>query len=508
MQKRNVLFFMCDQFHADCMGFIRPMVKTPNLDRLASKSLYFDHAYCPVPICGPSRSCLIRGQYAHNTRIEANNIDSLQIDPARTLPYVLQRKGYRTGLVGKAHLPRTWIESFEYVRLTDLADATVHNPTRTHYFKYLVDKGLASYYEEGNARPGAPDPDDGSMPSCLDYEDSIERFTGNHAVEFLEQQRNDFRPFFLKVSFQRPHGPIRPSQRHFEMYNPDDVELPDSAIDWFERRFEGKPELIRNILGEQCDYPLATDDPKILRRVIASYYGLITAIDEEIGRVLDTLDQIGETENTMVMFTADHGDFAGEHGLFHKNLGIYESIHRIPLIIHHPEKPQAGRHQGIAELIDVYPTVCDWLGVSPPDDLDGVSLLPYFDDPQAGKDEALCLWSRAQPRRIAAIRSKRYRMVYYGSGRQGELYDHEKDPGEIFNLWDDPDYAAVRAEHIERLLHRTLEYSGICEAMDDRDLAEDARYAPTYVLHKTGADWNRIVEGLQTTPALEGPANK
>jgi choline-sulfatase/uncharacterized sulfatase len=127
------------------------------------------------------------------------------------------------------------------------------------------------------------------------------------------------------MSFQRPHAPIAPAKEHFDMYDPQDIVLPDNAFDFLENRFAGKPKFIQEKVAKSS-YPLADPNPDRLKRVIASYYALITVIDMEIGRVLDKLQEMGELDNTVIVYVADHGDFAGEHGLFHKNLGIYDSI--------------------------------------------------------------------------------------------------------------------------------------------------------------------------------------
>ena len=172
------------------------------------------------------------------------------------------------------------------------------------------------------------------------------------------KERDDERPFFLHMSFQRPHAPIAPAVEHFDIYNPDEMVLPDSEIDYFERRFAGKPEFMQKRLADGCGYPLADPNPDRLKRCLASYYALITAIDSEIGRVLDYLDEVGELENTIVLYCADHGDFAGDHGLFHKNFGIYDSIHRIPFVLRYPGGPSGTRCDAIVESVDWYPTLC------------------------------------------------------------------------------------------------------------------------------------------------------
>ncbi|NJL73399.1 MAG: sulfatase-like hydrolase/transferase [Candidatus Competibacteraceae bacterium] len=502
----NILLIVTDQYNASCLSAFGSQARTPHLDRLAMEGRVFSNAFTVCPICAPARASLLSGQYCHTHGVEGNDIYDLDIPADAILPATLQRSGYRTGIVGKAHLPGCWTRQFEFAALTDLVDAPADDPTRCHYFQYLIDHGLASYYEEGNPRSGMPDPDDGSKPSLLPYEHSIERFTGDQALRFLEESERDSRPLFLKLSFQRPHGPIRPSQRHFEMYNPDDIRLPDSAVDLFEHRFASKPSRVRDAIINGCDYPLAST-PDALRRVIASYFGLISAIDEEIGRVLAHLRAIQTTRPTVIIFTADHGEFAGEHGLFHKNLGIYESIHRIPLIVQAPQAGQ-GRFGGLVELIDIYPTVLQCVGLPLPNEVEGRSLLDQLKGDAESRSEAFCAWSRVEPRRIFALRTDRYRIVYHGHCHGGELYDRAADPGELMNLWDDPAYSGVRRSLTERLLDRVSNYRSASEAKDDALVRAKHQYSPRDLLQKQRADWNAYLRGCASQPAIHEPPTR
>ncbi|MDE2724996.1 MAG: sulfatase-like hydrolase/transferase [Gemmatimonadota bacterium] len=296
-RRPNVLWLMSDQHNANCTGFAaHPNVRTPNMDRIADEGVVFTRAFCNNPICSPSRICFMTGQYCHTHRMFGNDHSEIPEANPNTLACQFRRYGYQTAVIGKAHMVRRWDEDgFERIRYTDLCDATHLDPTETHYFKYLEDLGLSDFYEEGSARPGQQYTMDGSAPAKLPYQHSIEHYTGNESLAFLKE-RDDERPFFLHMSFQRPHAPIAPAAEHFDMYNPDEMVLPDSAVDYFERRFAGKPEFMQKRLADGCGYPLADPNSDRLKRCLASYYALITAIDSEIGRVLDYLDEVGEFE--------------------------------------------------------------------------------------------------------------------------------------------------------------------------------------------------------------------
>lgn len=494
MSRPNVLWIMTDQFNANCMSHLGSQCRTPNLDRLAADGVCFERAYANNPICAPSRTCFMTGQYLHTHGLQGNYTTLYPHQNPRSLAALFRRNGWRTALTGKAHMPRIWNEEgFERIRYTDLIDSLPGDPTTCHYFRYLEQNGLAGWYEEGTARPGAPRPDDGSRPSHLPYEHSIERFTGRETLRFLREGVNDERPFFIHMSFQRPHGPIRPAPEYFDLYDPEDIELPESAVDWFERDFATKPEFIRERLRGGCGYPLADKDPAPLKRVLAGYYALIHCIDMEIGRVLDWLDEHGEYENTIVVFTADHGDFAGEHGLFHKNLGIYESVQRIPFLLRMPGGPEGESREGIIESVDLYPTLCDLSGLEVPEAVEGRSVVPLAHGRGEGKEEALAEWDWHGPAgRINALRTDRYRLVYYSHRIGGELYDHESDPGELSNLWDDPHYADARRDLTERLFDRVNRYRSNFGVQDDRELRHRHRYEPSRLVQFGQVDWEEF----------------
>jgi choline-sulfatase len=506
MPKPNILWILTDQYNANCMSFLGSQARTPNLDEIAAQGVAFTRAYCNNPICAPSRASFITGQYLHTHGLQGNNVATYPCRNSDTVSALFRRSGYRTALLGKAHMPRLWNEEgFERLRYTDLADALPGDPTSDHYFQYLVERGLAGWYEEGTPRPLSPGHLDGSAPADLPYEHSIERYTGDETLRFLQDSQSDERPFFVQMSFQRPHAPMRPAREYFDLYDPDEIELPPSAVDWFENRFAGKPQLIVDRLGQGCSYPLAHPDPFVLKRVLAAYYALITCIDMEIGRVLDWLRAQGQYENTIVVLSADHGDFAGEHGLFHKNLGIYESIHRIPFLLRIPAGPSNQRRAQIVESIDLYPTLCELAGLEVPGCVEGRSLLPIVNEDAPGKEEALAEWSWGGPvARINALRTDHYRLVYYNREHGGELYDHRADPGEIHNLWDDPAYAAVQMELLQRLFDRVNEYRAASEFQDDVALSHERRWMPTELMHKRRLDW----EILHDTYSQPVPARR
>lgn len=490
----NVLWIMCDQLHADCLSAAgHPDVKTPNIDRIADRGVRYTRAYANNPICSPSRICFNTGMYAHTHGVFGNYNAERPIPNPGTIAAQFRRYGYQTALTGKSHMVRRWDQDgFELIRYSDLCDATHDDPRTCHYFAHLDDLGLADLYEEGAPKPGHENSLDGSRPALLPYEHSIERYTGDTTLQFLKG-RDSQRPFFLEMSFQRPHSPITPAPEHFDRYDPASLTIPDSAVDFFENSFSGKPAFMQEYIERGGSYPLAKTDPDVLRQCLASYYALISAIDDEIGRVLDYLEETSELDNTVLLFHADHGDFAGDHGLFHKNFGIYESIHRIPWIMSWPGGPQGIVSDHIIESVDWFPTCAALCDVPVLDHCEGVNVTaPGF----TGKDQAWAEWHwmKGAPGKCSAIRTKEYRLVFYNREVGGELYDHRVDPGELHNLWSDPEYASIQRELMERLFEFTLCYKPQNDMEDDiREIGRE-RYSPTVLLQKEQRFWTELRE--------------
>jgi arylsulfatase A-like enzyme len=188
------------------------------------------------------------------------------------------------------------------------------------------------------------------------------------------------RPFFMHLSFQRPHPPHTVPSDSGLLYNPDEIVLPESAADLFENKFKGHHAAMEQCFDKVHGCPYRPRDKKELRRQLAFYYSLITYIDEQIGRVLNFLKEAGDYDNTVIIFTSDHGDFAGEHGLILKNLGIFESLHRIPFIIAYPGCPAGKVIDKIVESVDMYPTICKLAAIDVPDCVDGRSMLDIIEN--------------------------------------------------------------------------------------------------------------------------------
>jgi arylsulfatase A-like enzyme len=496
-RRPNVLWLMSDQHNAACMGHAGRRVRTPALDSLAARGLRFTNAFCNNPICAPSRLSYITGRYPHSHRFLGNdNFDYPERNPS-TLPALARRHGYQTALVGKAHMIRAWDEEgFEHIRYCDLCDADRDDPLSNHYFRYLVEQGLGDKYDYGTLPPDHPGKGSHWFVSEIPHAHSIEVWTGDESLAFL-RSRDRRRPFFLQMTFQRPHAPLSPSPERADMYPPEEVDVPENARDLFERQFATKPRFQRDHVARRAAYPYVPCDEAELRRHLSHYYALITIIDEQIGRVLDYLRAEGELEHTIVCYVADHGDFAGDHGLMQKNLGIYESIHRVPFLLAYPGAPAGREVTDLVESVDLYPTLCTLMDLAAPDIVEGRSLAPAADGSERAptKEAVICEWSRPTPVTMThAIRTPDFRLVYYGHGADGELYDRRADPGEMENVWSDPEYAAIRLNLTEQLLDHVMRYEKKTEVASDRRQEARTRNAPTRLLHKGMKRWSDLAQ--------------
>jgi choline-sulfatase/uncharacterized sulfatase len=494
---------MSDQHNAGCMGHAGRSVRTPYMDALAAQGVSFSQAFCNNPICAPSRISFITGQYCHTHRHIGNFIFEYPESNPNSLAPLARRHGYHTALIGKAHMIRQWDqEGFEHIRYCDMCDADPNDPLAHHYFRYLYDNGLVELYDQGTL------PNDHSgkkthwFVSPIPHEHSLEVWTGKETVKFL-QGRDRRRPFFVQMSFERPHAPLSPSPERAHMYRPEDIDIPSSARDLFERRFATKPAFQRAHIERKGTYPYVPADEHELRVQLTHYYALITIIDEEVGRVIEHLRKEGDLENTVIVYVADHGDFAGDHGLVQKNFGIYESIHRIPFLLAYPGCPQGRKVNELVESVDLYPTLCRLMDVPAPSCVEGMDLLPVIQRSAPGKDAVICEWSWADPSAmIHAIRTQDFRLVYYGNKAEGELYDRRSDPDELVNLYSDLVHRATRLNLLERLFDQVANYAKKSDFQMDRRLESQTRNCLSHLIHKGLKKWSDVAPLYKPLPPV------
>lgn len=486
--KPNILLITTDQQHFQALGARTPVLKTPNLDRLAEEGALFDRAYCPNPVCSPSRSSIITGQYpsAHGCWTIGTKLD----EERQTVGQLLSESGYETSLIGKAHFQplasvpeQTSIEvpgrfrdldfwrSFNgpYYGFDHVEIARNHGDEAwagQHYALWMETKGLSNWRDYFRDEEGSIGPREHSWD--LPEEFHYTNFVAERTVGVIEDAVADEKPFFTWASFQDPHPPYVVPEPWASMYDPADMDpghLEPGELDlmppWFQKTQEPNPDF-----SEWQETPFRNHgftshliNDELLRKNIAIYYGMISFIDQGVGRILRRLDELGIADNTIVVFTTDHGHFLGHHGLIAKGAFHYEDLLRIPMIARFPGRiPVNSRITGLQSLIDLAPTFLTVAGLPTPGDMQGVNQLPVWEgDKQEARDHVL-VENRHQPTKvhIRTYIGARYKLTVYREETFGELFDLLNDPGERQNLFDDPAYHEVRAKVMQQFIDAEL----------------------------------------------------
>jgi arylsulfatase A-like enzyme len=449
-ERPNILFLMTDQHRGDTLGAAgHPCVQTPNLDRIAREGVQFRCAYTSTPSCTPARAGLLTGLSPWNHGMLGYNRVALHY--RHELPQMLRDAGYQTTGIGKMHYhPQRNLHGFHQTLLDE--SGRVESPDFVSDYRQWFRRVAPDLDPDAT---GIGWNDHRAKAYVLPEELHPTRWTGDTAVEWLEGYAREA-PFFLKVSFARPHSPYDPPARFMDLYAGADIP-PALVGDWAERnarRGEAYPnDLARGDLGP--DAPLAARQ---------GYYGNVTFIDEQIGRILRVLEQRGWMDNTLILMTADHGDMLGDHHLWRKTYG-YEGSARIPMLIRWPKgMTRAKRGQVRAEpveLRDVLPTCLDAAGVAYDEsEFDGRSMLNLARGRTRGWRETLdlehstCYWPENQ---WTGLTDGRHKYIYYAPTGQQELFDLQDDPGELHDLAGDPAHAGLAKEWRDRMIAHLAE---------------------------------------------------
>ena len=431
--KPNVLFIAVDDLRPELACCGHPLVKSPNIDRLAADGLLFNRAYCQTALCMPSRSSLLSGYRPETLRNKAGPLTGKAPQGTVTLPQLFRASGYTTVSIGKVYHynkddPDGWVR-----RYTDtFAESGAY--CDGYCAGYQLSENLAALPNYFRPRRGVaaslPRP---HMSECIDKADDAcpDGAIARHAIEELAKFKSSGEPFFLTAGFYRPHMPWTPPKKYWDLYDramirlPANFNAPDDGIprgDWDEvRRYGDVP--------EQGPMP-----PEKGREMIHAYYASVSFVDAQIGKVLDELRRLGLDKNTIVLFWSDNGWNLGDHGRWSKPTN-YETCARITMMISAPGMPKGRKTDALVELIDMYPTLCELCRLTPPAYLEGTSFAPLLREPNRPWKTAAftCLIDYA----TVSIRTDRYRLIQRASG-QNELYDHQNDPAEDRNLASDP----------------------------------------------------------------------
>lgn len=446
-KRPNMLVIMSDEHDPMCSStYGHPLVETPHMDRLARQGATFDGAYCNSPLCVPSRISFVTGKYVSNVG-GWDNATPLPVD-AMTWAYLLRSKGYEAVLCGKMHLiGPDQLHGFERQLATDL-----HAENRHAIFRWKEGISTAPHPWASVLQAGP------GTTREIEVDDEVE----GAAIAYLRDRARRERPFALCVGPIAPHFPFVVPEPYFSRYYPDRCDLPNLP----EGHLEGLPPAAHR-LQRMFGLTGYTDDQ--ILRARAAYYGLVSYLDDKIGRLLDVLKEEGLAENTVVIHTSDHGEMLGEHGLWRK-MNFYEQAARVPLQISWPGVLPANRRiSQCVSLVDLTATILDLGGFSVEEragwELDGESLVPLLTDEDAAwKDEVFSEYTaHGTDRPRAMIRSGKWKLCYsHGHPPEWELYDLESDPGEFDNLAGQPAYRDI----LEDLTGRILEQWGDPERLE------------------------------------------
>jgi iduronate 2-sulfatase len=452
--RKNVLFIISDDLNNALGCYGHPLVKSPNIDRLAARGVRFERAYCQFPLCGPSRNSMLTGLYPNSSGILSNSqIFRQTIPKQRSLPHAFRNEGYFAARIGKLY----------HYNVPKSVGTNGHDDPASWELE-LNPAGCDRLLEEPDIFSLRPGSFGGTLSWYASPRGDLQHTDGMLASDaewVLERcARDKHRPFFLAVGFYRPHTPYVAPQPYFTGYPKQEMPLVKGVA-------EDQRDLPAPALGShKKEHELLTDD--LRQQAKQAYFASITFMDAQVGRVLDALDRLGLAENTIVVFTSDHGYHLGEHGLWQK-MSLFEESARVPLIIATPDGNNAGSvAQTPVGLIDLYPTLAELCGVAPPDNLQGQSLTPILADPQAsGRGWALSQVTRGPRAKRTfgfTLRTPRWRYTEWDQGHDGrELYDHENDPRELTNLAEDAAQAERVAEFSAQLrdaVKNTLPESG------------------------------------------------
>lgn len=433
IKRPNVLLVVSDDLNTFLGAYGNPLARTPNIDRLASRGVRFDRAYCTFPLCGPSRNSFLLGLYPNSTGILENAQIFRQTIPQQvSMPQAFRQAGYFVARLGKMYHynvpnsigtdghddPASWELELNPAGVDRLKE-------HPHIFSLVPGQfgGTLSWY-------ASPTSDEHHTDGLLaaDAEWVLERCA-----------RRQDRPFFLAVGFFRPHTPyVAPKKPYFDLYD------------------EDRMPLVTGVEADQADLPAAAlasrkkeqeklTDP-LRRQCMQAYYASISFMDAQLGKIVAALDRLGLADDTIIVFTSDHGYHMGEHGLYQK-MSLFEESARVPLLIVAPKVAKNGAvaHSPVSQ-VDLFPTLAELTGIDKPNNLQGQSLVPMLKDPSfVGRGWALTQVTRGRPQERwfgYSLRTPRWRYTEWDQGRAGrELYDHQTDPRELTNLAERPEHA-------------------------------------------------------------------
>ena len=480
MNRPNILWYCTDQQRFDTIRSLgNAHINTPNIDRLAEMGTAFTRCYTQSPICTPSRASFLTGRYPASHHVHRNGNDSFPQSEV-LVTKILADAGYDCGLAGKLHISRA---KGRIERRTDDGYRVFH---WSHHPKPDWPEGHG--YADWLQKEKNVDPHELFEPvRYINYGEGVPEeyhqstWCTEKTIEFITEKRDG--PWLMSVNPFDPHPPFDPPKSYLSRYDPEKLPYPlfkESDID-HQKAFVAIDQQTRKAVnphdmqaapkssmgsgeGDTASLPPDLYDPRTIR---AAYYAMIELLDTQFGRILDTLEDTGQLQNTIIIFTSDHGELLGDHGLLYKGCRFYEALVHVPLIIVWPEKWQKNRRsKGLVELVDLAPTILEAAGVAIPESMQGLSLGGILDgskDPDTHKQHVISEYYDAIDHPDGTHASMcfdgRYKSIVYHGHNRGELYDLKKDPEEYCDLWDKKEAQEVKLASLHRHLDAMMQTS-------------------------------------------------
>ena len=506
--KPNVIYIMADDLTIQAIsaygGIYKDIAPTPNIDRLANEGMLFQDALCTNAICGPSRSCILTGKYAHVNGYYKNEYGGVFNPDQWTFPQEFKKNGYQTSLFGKWHLGT--------------------NPEGFDTFKYHNASAQQGLYWNPVYNVNGKDEK---------FKGYATNLSTDFAMNWLESERDATKPFMMILQYKAPHRPWEPDTKYEKLW--DDIEMPypanfnddykgreltagdtEMTIEHFSRKdmkleapadLKGKDKVKWNFYGAKNDEIVIPKGMSFeqarkwrFQTYIKDYLACVKSVDDNIGRVLKYLDEYNLTENTIVVLTSDQGFYLGEHGFFDKRF-IYEESIRMPFIIRFPKKVKAGTvNEDVVSNIDFAPTLLDLAGIKTTEKLQGKSFKTLLEGntPKEWKQAVYYhyyefpYWHHIQPH--YGIRTQKYTLAhFYYNIDKWEFYDLEKDPKQMNNAIDDPKYKAIIEDLKKQLKHLMIDV-GNDKSLEEFRTITDKNFG-TIVEKSEEDDVNKIING-------------
>ncbi|MAU22122.1 MAG: arylsulfatase [Martelella sp.] len=458
-QRPNIVFILTDQQRLDTINALgHSHMETPNLDRLVRSGTSFSNMYVTAPSCAPSRASLFSGTYPHTNGVLRNN------EPWRwSWVSLLNQAGYRCVNVGKMHT-NPHEERFGFHERHVVENKDRDHPTIPFY----LDQWDKALWIRGRRKPSRV-----TYRAREDYRECLGAFTwelepdlhpdtfvGGMAEMWLDRYPGD-EPFFLQIGFPGPHPPYDPTADYLETYV--DRSLPEPIREGIADQPEPLQKLRRRHMEEDHDAVVHLDNPTDaqMRRQRAHYYANVSMIDAEVGRIMAALDRRGVLDNTIIIFTSDHGDCLNDHGHSQKWTMYEQSVH-VPAIVSGPGVARGERVDDLVSLMDLGPTILELAGLQPPGWMEARSLRGYLEGTEMEPRD--CVFSEHANDKLlqgtafmTMIRKDRWKLVHFIDCPDGQLFDLIADPRETLNLWDDPEHRAIRDQLVADILNWRIE---------------------------------------------------